>query len=145
MASRIFAIASSRVFPCEMQPGKAGHSATNTPSSSGSNVMRNFTSQVYQSLERFATRESLYASKNVVTRLFLGAGVVDLHRLLFLAALIFVPFKHHMVVVGDLQFFAYLCFHSGHSLHFARVRECLGRGIVGAFGELDAGAHVIDP
>ena len=37
-----------------------------------------------------------------------GAGVVDFHRLLFLAALIFVPFKHHMVVIGDLQHLAHL-------------------------------------
>src|SRR5438034_5038783 len=66
MASRIFAIASSRVFPCEMQPGKAGHSATNTPPSSGSTVMRNFTSQVYQSLERFATGKACVVSKQVV-------------------------------------------------------------------------------
>src|SRR4029453_682656 len=34
IAARIFTISSSRVFPWEMQPGKAGHSATNTPSSS---------------------------------------------------------------------------------------------------------------
>lgn len=42
MASRMLAIASSRVLPCETQPGNAGHSATNTPSSSGSTVIRNF-------------------------------------------------------------------------------------------------------
>jgi hypothetical protein len=52
----MFTIASSRVFPCEMQPGKAGHSATNTPSWSGSIVTRNFTPQIYQSPERHATR-----------------------------------------------------------------------------------------
>jgi hypothetical protein len=33
-------------FACEMQLGNAGHSATNTPSSSGSIVTRNFTAQI---------------------------------------------------------------------------------------------------
>jgi hypothetical protein len=28
--------------PCETQPGSVGHSATNTPSSSGSTMTRNF-------------------------------------------------------------------------------------------------------
>ena len=42
MASRMLAVASSRVLPCETHPGNAGHSATNTPSSSGSTVIRNF-------------------------------------------------------------------------------------------------------
>jgi len=42
IASRMLAIASSRVLPCETHPGSAGHSATNTPSSSGSTVTRNF-------------------------------------------------------------------------------------------------------
>lgn len=32
----MLARASARVLPCEMQPGRAGHSATSTPSSSGS-------------------------------------------------------------------------------------------------------------
>ena len=34
--------ASARVLPCEMQPGSAGHSATNIPSSSGSSTTRYF-------------------------------------------------------------------------------------------------------
>src|SRR6266700_8335593 len=42
MASRMFATASSRVLPWETQPGKTGHSATNTPSSSGAIKTRNF-------------------------------------------------------------------------------------------------------
>lgn len=42
MVSRILVIASSRVLPCEMQPGEVGQSATNTPSSSGSINTRNF-------------------------------------------------------------------------------------------------------
>ena len=51
----------------------------------------------------------------------------------------------HVIVVGDLDHFANWHFHSGHRLHFARVSQCLGRGIVGAIGELDTGAHVVDP
>ena len=47
--------------------------------------------------------------------------------------------------VGDLDHFTHWHFHSGHGLHFARVSECLARGIVGAIGELDTGAHVVDP
>src|SRR5207244_12272274 len=42
MASLMLARASARVLPCEMQPGSAGHSATKTPSSSGSIITRNF-------------------------------------------------------------------------------------------------------
>lgn len=42
IASQMLAIASSRVFPCETQPGSAGHPATKTPSSSGSMITRNF-------------------------------------------------------------------------------------------------------
>lgn len=42
MASRILAIASWRVFPCETQPGSAGHSTTKTPTASGSTRTRNF-------------------------------------------------------------------------------------------------------
>src|SRR5579863_3407388 len=42
MASLMLAKASARVLPCEMQPGSAGHSATNTPSSSGSITTRYF-------------------------------------------------------------------------------------------------------
>ena len=36
IASLMLARASARVFPCEIQPGSEGHSATNTPSSSAS-------------------------------------------------------------------------------------------------------------
>src|SRR5439155_15809844 len=40
----------------------------------------------------------------VPVALFLtGACVRDLHGLLFLAAAVFVPFKHHMILVGDLK------------------------------------------
>src|ERR1700691_3739870 len=42
IASLMLARASARVLPCEMQPGSAGHSATNTPSSSGSMTTRYF-------------------------------------------------------------------------------------------------------
>src|ERR1035441_4617084 len=42
MASLMLARASARVLPCEMQPGSAGHCATNTPSSSGSITTRYF-------------------------------------------------------------------------------------------------------
>src|SRR5260221_6813886 len=42
MASLMLPSASARVLPCEMQPGSAGHSATNTPSSSGSITTRYF-------------------------------------------------------------------------------------------------------
>src|SRR5437867_56413 len=42
MASLMLVRASSRVFPWETQPGSVGHSATNTPSSSGSMTTRNF-------------------------------------------------------------------------------------------------------
>ena len=42
MASRMLAIASSRVLPWDTHPGNVGHSATKTPSSSGSTVIRNF-------------------------------------------------------------------------------------------------------
>lgn len=42
MASRMLTIASSRVLPCDTHPGKAGHSATKTPSSSGCTLTRNF-------------------------------------------------------------------------------------------------------
>src|SRR3954451_15487396 len=76
--------------------------------------------------------------------LFLAsAGVIDFHGLLFLAAAVFVPFKTHMVVVGDLNYLANWCFHSRHHFDFAGIRECLGRGIVGAFGELNASVHVV--
>src|SRR6266511_2115093 len=54
MASRMWAIASSRVLPWEMHPGRAGHSATNTPSSSGSMVTRNFMPLRYSWKARFA-------------------------------------------------------------------------------------------
>ena len=50
-----------------------------------------------------------------------------------------------MIFVGDLQDFANWRFHSGHHFHFHVERECFGRRIVRAFGELDAGAHVVDP
>jgi hypothetical protein len=42
MASLMLARASARVLPCEMQPGNAAHSATNTPSSSGPIATRYF-------------------------------------------------------------------------------------------------------
>src|SRR5216684_3885209 len=42
IASRMFAMASSRVLPCETQPGRPGHLATNQPSSSCSRVTKNF-------------------------------------------------------------------------------------------------------
>src|SRR6266851_4253687 len=41
IASRMFAMASSRVLPCETQPGRPGHLATNQPSSSCSRVTKN--------------------------------------------------------------------------------------------------------
>ena len=44
IASRMFAIASSSVFPCETHPGIAGHSATIIPVSSRSHVTINFIS-----------------------------------------------------------------------------------------------------
>jgi hypothetical protein len=42
MASLTLASASARVLPCKMQPGSAGHSATNRPSSSSSITTRYF-------------------------------------------------------------------------------------------------------
>src|SRR5439155_16651291 len=45
---------------------------------------------------------TLACTKSKASLFLACAGVVDLHRLLFLAALVFVPFKHHMVVIGDL-------------------------------------------
>src|ERR1700690_2579173 len=48
MASLMFSTASDRVRPSEMQPGKVGHSATNTPSSSGSTCTRNFMGIPYE-------------------------------------------------------------------------------------------------
>src|SRR5579859_2620165 len=42
MASLMLARASSRELPCETQPGSAGHSAMNTPSSSNSITTRYF-------------------------------------------------------------------------------------------------------
>ena len=50
-----------------------------------------------------------------------------------------------MIVVGDLNYFANWCFHPGHHFDFAGISECLGRGIVGALGKLNAGVHVVDP
>ncbi len=70
---------------------------------------------------------------------------MDLHGLLFLAAVVFVPFQAHVVVVSDLYDFAHWHFHSGRGLYFTRVGETLGRGIVRAFGKLDSSAHVVDP
>ena len=80
-----------------------------------------------------------------VALFFAGARVIDFHRLLFLAAVVFVEVERHMVVVSDPNFFARLRFHSRDGLLFARVSDCLGRGIIRAFGQLDAGAHVVDP
>src|SRR5437764_1273482 len=63
--------------------------------------------------------------------LFLArARVIDLHRLLFLAALIFVPFKGHMVVVDDLHYFADLLFHSRNRFELRSVSERFGGRIV---------------
>src|SRR6476646_7857194 len=76
---------------------------------------------------------------------FAGASVGDFHGFLFLTAAVFIPLERHVVVVGDLNYFANWCFHSGHHFDFAGISECLGRGIVGAFGKLNAGAHVLDP
>src|SRR6185369_7911951 len=42
IASRMFSRASASVRPCDTHPGIAGHSATITPVSSGSNVTRSF-------------------------------------------------------------------------------------------------------
>ena len=75
-----------------------------------------------------------------------GARVVDFHGLLFLAAMGFVPFQaSYDLLSGTFNYFANWYFHSGHHFNFARVSERLGRRIVSAFGELDAGPHVIDP
>src|SRR5262249_53309233 len=74
-----------------------------------------------------------------------GACIRDFHGLLFLAAMGLVPLEHHVIFVGELYHFPNRHFHSGHHLDFARVRECLGRGIVRAIGKLDTGSHVIDP
>src|SRR5262249_27695728 len=63
----------------------------------------------------------------------------------FLTAVALVPLEHHVIFVGQLYHFANWRFHSRHHFHFARVRECLGRRIIRAVGELDTGSHVINP
>src|SRR5437667_6741183 len=70
-------------------------------------------------------------TNQIKAALFLArARVIDLHRLLFLAALIFVPFKGHMVVVDDLHYFADLLFHSRNRFELRSVSERFGRRIV---------------
>ena len=75
------------------------------------------------SLEKnlFGQRISAVTDRRYSALFLAGARVVDLHRLLFLTAMVFVHVKHHVVVVGDLNLFANLRFHSGYGLNFARV------------------------
>src|SRR5713226_8526547 len=60
MASLMLARASARVLPCEMQPGSAGHSATKTPSSSGSIITRNFMLLIWVDYFRKSTAASAH-------------------------------------------------------------------------------------
>src|SRR6266536_301485 len=71
--------------------------------------------------------------------------VVDLHRLRFLAATIFVPLEDVMVFIDDLDHFADFLLHAGNPFVFACIGKRFGRGIVVAFGHHDAGAHVVYP
>src|SRR4030095_8298555 len=78
--------------------------------------------------------------------LFLAcAGVGDFHGFHVLPATVLVPLQSVMVLVGHLDDFADLLLHNGNAFVFADVREGLRRGIVSAFREHDARAHVIDP
>ena len=84
--------------------------------------------------------------ENAGDALFLaGARVGDLHGFLFLAATGFVPLQTHMVLSGTLITSRTGVFIPGIISISLVISECLGRGIVGALGKLNAGAHVVDP